>query len=95
MRIALPILIGLLVVGTGVANAAENNGQPLLMQAAPMAGETWNDIPVRSNDFGLRADSTFYGQYYDISGEYYAYDFDNPFSVFIRYKEKSVFTCWE
>lgn len=77
MRIALPILVGLLVVGTAVAYAAENNGQPLLMKAAPMPGEIWNDIPIRSNDFGLRADSTFYGQYYEDGGEYYAFSFDN------------------
>ena len=77
MRIALPILVGLLVVAAGSAFAVNTGDKPLPFTMGPMPGEVANDLPIRVNDFGLRADTTWYGQYTDIGGEYYAIDFLN------------------
>jgi hypothetical protein len=77
MRITLPILIGLLVVTTTSAFAAYDNGRALPMQRGLIGGESWTDIPIRDHGIGLRADTTWYGQYTIVGTDYYALPFFN------------------
>ncbi len=71
MRRSLPILIGLLVVSAVSAFAMVSGDDLLPMDRAPMKGEMWNDVPV-SETGGVRADTTWFGDYQVIGGVYYA-----------------------
>lgn len=67
------LIFGLLIIPATIANSEpDNGGRPLPMQRGLLPGERWSDIPVRNQDAGLRADTTWYGQYEIIGTTYYA-----------------------
>lgn len=79
MRKTLPILIGLFFVATTAALAV-NTGDRILPMEQRLPGNLGNDAPSRLTDnWGLRqeADTTWWGQYQVINGEYYAMSFQN------------------
>jgi len=55
-----------------VAAALEGTGGGILTEHALLPGESASDIPSRNETFGQRGDTTWYGSYQVIEGEYYA-----------------------
>jgi hypothetical protein len=67
----LTILLGLIVIVTSPAIAVDPGGERVFFESARQQGEIRHDIPVRSRDCGVRADTTWYGDYQVIGGECY------------------------
>jgi hypothetical protein len=76
-KIQLPAVVVLLVVTGAGALAAPGDGSDNLFERALLPGEVPYDVPLRNPDAGSRGDTTWYGQYEVIGGEYYAIGFDN------------------